>query len=87
MNTATVHQHRPMLPMLSLLAAGCGDHSRRRGDRYGRRRVVHAVTDASGVDSGCRAPPAAASSRADSSSVDDHAGDCLFVVPGVATRC
>jgi len=87
MNTATVHQHRPMLPMLSLLAAGAAI----------TLGVVAIATDDAGsftpsptpvvTTRGVDAPPVAASSRAGSSTVDDHAGDCLLRRPGVATRC
>ena len=83
MNVATVHHSRPMLPMVSLLVAGAAV----------TLGVVAIATDDAGSVTPSPAPVvttravAAASPRAASSSVTDHAGDCRFVVPGVATRC
>ncbi len=83
MNIATVHHNRSMLPMLNLLVAGAAV----------TLGVVAITTD----DAGSITPPPAsavttrageaAAPRAASSSVTDHAGDCRFAVPGVATRC
>ena len=87
MNTATVHQHRPMLPMLSLLAAAAaitlGVVAIATDDAGSLTPSPTPVVSTRDVD----APPAAASSRAGSSTVDGHAGDCLLRRPGVATRC
>ena len=83
MNVATVHHSRPMLPMVSLLVAAAAV----------TLGVVAIATDDAGSVTLSPAPevtiPAieAASPRAAASSVADHAGDCRFVVPGVATRC
>ena len=87
MNTATVHDHRPMLPRLNLLIVGTAV----------ALGVVAIATDDTGsltqppapvvTTRAVEAPPADASPRADSSSIAGDAGDCRFAVPGVVTRC
>jgi hypothetical protein len=87
MNAATIHHHRPMLPVLNLLVAGAAV----------TLGVVAIATDDTGsitplptpavTTPASEAPPAAASPRADSGSVADRAGDCRVVIPDLAARC
>jgi hypothetical protein len=79
MNTATIHHHRPMLPVLNLLVAGAAV----------TLGVVAIATDDAGsiTTPAAEAPPVGGSPGADSGNVADRAGDCRVVIPGVAGRC
>ena len=87
MNTATIHHRRPMLPVFNLLVAGAavtlGVVAIATDDASSITPQPRAVVTSPAVES----PPAARLPRADAGSVSDHAGDCRYAIPGVATRC
>ena len=87
MSTATVHQHRPMLPVFNVLVAGAaltlGAVAIATDDVSSVTRQPAPAVESPAVEE----PAVPASTRADSGSARVDAGKCAFPRPGVVVRC